>query len=313
MSMTRLARGSRIGILLTACALMGSASFAASPGGGLRYSVFVEKFEDKSGSHTPLGGDWETQLTSALQESGRFIVVAQTDMQHSALKEQSRGTSGVTAQGRKTAARSRMTPAQLLVKGVITYFKQGGASQDSGVTIHNFKFGGGRAKTEIRATLQMVDATTGTLVASKSFTGIAQRRAFSFGAQGSEGEGNIKAGEDDNINAAFEKAIADVIPWMTAQLNSVPWRGSVVKIDGEHIIINRGSREGVADGEDFITGESEIVTDPDTGETLDEVLHERARIRVVRVNERTSTCSVISGNTNQIITGMAIQPGREKG
>lgn len=308
----RLAREIRIGILLIVCALMGSPSFAASPGGGLRYSVFVEKFEDKSGSHTPLGGDWETQLTSALQESGRFIVVAQKDMQHSALKEQSRGTSGVTAQGRKTAARSRMTPAQLLIKGVITYFKQGDASQESGINIRNFKIGGGRARTEIRATVQMIDATTGTVVVAKSFTGIAQRRGIAFGIQGAEGKGEMKAGEDDNVNAAFEKAIADVIPWMVTQLPSVPWRGTVIKIDGDHVTINRGAREGVAAGTDFIAGESETLTDPDTGETLDEVLHERAKIRVVRVNERTSTCSVISGNRNQIITGMAIQPEREK-
>src|SRR4029077_8189716 len=93
----------RIGILLLAAALTGSPSFASSPTGGLRYSVMVENFEDKSGPHPPLGGDWATQLTSALQESGRFIVVAQEDMQKSAQKEQARATSGVTAQGRKTA------------------------------------------------------------------------------------------------------------------------------------------------------------------------------------------------------------------
>lgn len=296
---------------LIALLLLASPSFAASKG-SLRYSVFVEKFENKSESPDRLGDEWATQLTSALHESGHFIVVAQADMQKSALNEQGRGASGVTTQGRKTAARSRMTPAQLLVKGVITHFKKGSANQDGGVNLGGIRVKMGRSKTEIRATLQMIDATTGALVASKNIVGIAQDRGIGVGFQGQKGGGEAGSGEDDNVHEAMEKAIEDVIPWMVEQLPSVPWRGSVVSIEGEQVIINRGTREGVAAGNEFIAGESKIISDPDTGETLDEIVTERARIQVVKANERTSVCKVVGGDSSQIIEGMGIQYGSGK-
>jgi hypothetical protein len=82
-------------------------------------------------------------------------------------------------------------------------------------------------------------------------------------------------------------------------------------VDKDRIIINRGTREGVSAGDEFIVGESEILRDPDTGEVLDEVLHERARIKVMQVNERTSVCSVVSGTAGQVVERMAIQYSSE--
>lgn len=301
----------RSGGLVAALLLWGTPSWGGTPQGNLRYSVVVDKFENKTNSHR-LGDEWGTQLTSALHESGQFIVVAQDDMQLKALKEQLRGMSGVTAQGRKTAVRGQMTPAQLLVKGEITDLRQGTANQGGGIGVGNFRINAGRKKTEVRGTLQMIDATTGALVAAKSFVGIAQDRALSLGHQSGNRGGNVDMGEDDNVHKALEQAISEVIPWMVSQLPSVPWRGSVVKIDGERVIINRGSREGVASGDEFVAGESEVLRDPDTGEVLDEVVHERARIRVVRANEKTSVCSVVNGDSGQIVEGMGIQFSRER-
>jgi len=294
----------------TALALLAGSALAQAPRGNLRYTVVVDKFENKTDAEQ-LGDQWATLLTTALHESGSFIVVAQDDMQLKALKEQLRSLSGVTTQGRKTAARGQMAPAQLLVKGVITHYQQGTANQGGGIGLGKFKIKAGRQKTEIRATLQMIDATTGALVAAKNFIGIAEQRAFGIAQQSGNQEGDVKMGQDDNSFAAFQKAIDDVIPWMVAQLPSVSWRGSVVKVDRSRIIINRGLREGVSVGDEFVAGESEILRDPDTGEFLDEVIHERVRIRVQQLNDRTSVCSVVSGDASQIVTGMAIQYGRE--
>jgi curli biogenesis system outer membrane secretion channel CsgG len=285
--------------------------FAATPavanssrGGSLRYTVVVDKFENKTHSERALGDEWSTLLTSKLHESGSFIVVAQTDMQLEALKEQLRAATGTTVQGRKTAVRGQMTPAQLLVKGVITQLKEGAADQGGGTGVGKFRIQAGRKTTEVRATLQMIDATTGSLVAAKNFVGIAQQRAF--GVQSQRGD-NVNMGQDDNVYAAFEKAVDEVIPWMVAQLPSVRWRGTVVKVDKDRVIVNRGSREGVAAGDEFIVGESEVLRDPDTGEVIDEVVHERARVRVAQVSERTAVCSVVGGAIGQIVERMAIQ------
>lgn len=295
----------KISALFIALLLCGTSSALAGTRGGLRYTIVVDKFENKSESPGALGDEWATLLTSSLHESGQFIVVSQDDMQLAALKEQLRVLSGVTTQGRKSAAHSRMAPAQLMVKGVITHFQQGAANQGGGIPIGKFRINAGRSKTEIRATLQMIDTTTGALVAAKNFVGTTQDRAFSV--QNQDGA-SASMGQGDNIHGALEKAIADIIPWMAAQLPSVPWRGSVVRVDNDRrVIINRGIREGVAADDEFVAGESEILRDPDTGEYLDEVLNERARIRVVQLTDRTATCSVVSGDAGQIVVGMAIQ------
>ena len=187
---------------------------------------------------------------------------------------------------------------------MITHFQQGTGDQGGGFTISGVTLGGGRSKTEVRATIQMIDATTGAIVASKNFTGIAQNRKITIGIR----QGGVGAGEGDNIPKALDQAISEIIPWMVTQLPSVPWRGSVVKVAGDNVIINRGTREGVSPGDEFIAGESEILSYPDTGETLDEIVHERARIRVIKAGERTSTCSVTQGDLYQIVEGMGIQP-----
>lgn len=290
--------------LLIALVFCGASSFADPAGGNLRYTIVVARFENKTDSHRALGDEWATLLTTKLYESGRFIVVSQTETQLQALKEQLRVATGVTAQGKKSAVRGQMTPAQLLVEGVITDFKEGAADQGGGVGIGKFRVNAGRKKTEIRATIHIVDTSTGALVAARDFVGVTQARAFSV-AQ-ANGGASMNMGQDDNKHAAFEKAITDAIPWMVLQLPSIRWRGTVVKVDKDRIIVNRGSREGVSVGDEFIVGESEILRDPDTGEVLDEIVHERARIKVIQVNERTAVCSIVSGTAQQIVERMGV-------
>lgn len=281
-----------------------TSSWAQTARGNLRYSVIVAKFENTTNSGRELGNEWARLLTSKLHESGHFIVVSQSESQLQALKEQLRVASGITAQGNKSAVGGQMTPAQLLVEGVITDFKEGSADQGGGVGIGKFRVNAGRKKTEIRATIQMIDTSTGAVVGSRDFVGTTQARTFSVSQ---EQLGNaVRMGEDQNVHAAFEKAIADAIPWMVTQLPSIRWRGTVVKVDKDQIIVNRGSREGVSNGDEFIVGESELLRDPNTGEVLDEIVRERARIKVIKVNERTAVCSVVKGTAQQIVERMGV-------
>jgi len=276
--------------------------------GGLRYSVVVDKFQNKT-ENKGLGDEWSTVLTSKLFESGQFIVVALPDAQVSALKEQLRAASGKTAQGKKAPARGQATPAQLLVSGVITNYKENASDQGGGIGVGRFRINAGRSTVEVRGTLQMIDTTTGTVVAAKEFTGVAAARGMGV----KEDDEKTKKGDDAklarqaNIHAAFEKALEDVIPWMVKQLPSVRWRGTVVRVDQMGIIVNRGQREGVATGDEFIVGEPDIVRDPDTGEIIDELIRERARIKVVQVSDRTAICTLVNGDVGQIVERMAIK------
>jgi curli biogenesis system outer membrane secretion channel CsgG len=297
-------------LLLTSGPLFARAKAKAKTKGGLRYSVVVDKFENKT-ENKGLGNEWSTMLTSKLFESGHFIVVALPDAQLKVLKEQLRATTGKTVQGRKTPVRGQATAAQLIISGVITHFKEGTSDQGGGFGVGRFRVNAGRKTTEVRGTLQMIDTTTGTLLAAKEFTGIASARGV--GVKEDDDEEQKKKGDDAklvreaNIHAAFEKAIEEVIPWIVDQLPSVRWRGTVVRVDQKGLIVNRGSREGVSAGDEFIVGESEILRDPDTGEIIDELVQERARVKVVEVSERTSYCILVTGDLGQIVERMAVR------
>ena len=93
-----------------AWAMVGTLLIAAAPAaaqeatGGLRYSITVTKFENQSGWHGQwdLGHTWDTVLTDMLNQTGRFIVLGESDMRGAALAEQDLGASGRTAGGAKT-------------------------------------------------------------------------------------------------------------------------------------------------------------------------------------------------------------------
>ena len=56
----------------------------------------------------------------------------------------------------------------------------------------------------------------------------------------------------------------------------------------------------------FDVGSSEILTDPDTGEVLDEELTAVGTIEVVSVKEKVATCKPVAGNG--FAKGMSVQP-----
>jgi len=55
---------------------------AGETAGGLRYSVTVTKFENEAGWHGKydIGDAWGTVLTDMLNQTGKFIVLGETDM-----------------------------------------------------------------------------------------------------------------------------------------------------------------------------------------------------------------------------------------
>ena len=141
--------------------------------GGLRYTVTVTKFENRSGWHGQwdLGHAWGTVLTDMLHQTGKIIVLGETDMRAASLDEQDFAASGRTAGGKKAPVTGQMTPAQLGVKGAITHVQGDTGGAAGGIRVKGFKIGGGGGKGEVNATIYIVDSTTGQIVASQSGVG----------------------------------------------------------------------------------------------------------------------------------------------
>jgi len=69
--------------------------------GGLRYTITVTKFENHAGysGQFALSDTWGAVLTDSLQNTGHFIVIAESDMRNAAMAEQDFAASGRAAGG----------------------------------------------------------------------------------------------------------------------------------------------------------------------------------------------------------------------
>lgn len=283
---------------------------AAGQAGGLRYTVAVTDFENQAGwrGHYDIGNAWATVLTDILNQSGQFIVLGEADMRGAAMGEQDLAASGRTAQGRKAPVTGQLTPAQILVKGAITHVQNDTKSGKGGVRIKGFRVGGGGGKSEMNITIYMVDSTTGQVLASKSVVGTAKKRAANVGYSTGDWGTAFGGNKDDNLGKAIADAAEQAVDWMTTQLPSVPWRGSIIMVKSGQAYVNRGSREGVSPGQQFVVGEMSVIRDPDTGEVLDESVTEIARLQCSTVKEKLSICDVVSGSASAVKKGQGVQP-----
>jgi curli biogenesis system outer membrane secretion channel CsgG len=276
--------------------------------GGLRYTITVSKFENQAGwyHNWDLGDAWGTVMTDILNQTGKFIVLGETDMRNEAMGEQDLATAGRTAGGGKTPVTGQMTPAQLMVKGAITHVEDATSGGGGGLRVKGFRVGGAKAKAEINATIYVVDSTTGQVMASKSVVGTSEKKGGTFGYSGAGWGGDVGGFKNDNVGKAVEGAVAEAVDFIVAQLPNIPWTGSVALVKDGKVYVNRGSREGVASGQTFVVGNADVIRDPDTGEVLDSSMNEIARLRADDVKEKLSICSVVSGSASQVQKGMAV-------
>ena len=294
--------------VLALAALVSAAVFAE--GGNLRYSITVNKFENKANWHGQweLGDAWGTIFTDQLVQSGKFIVLGEADMRGAAMQEQDLAASGRTAGGNKAPKMGRMTPAQLLVKGAITHVQEtkggGGGFGFKGITI-----GGDAGSAEINITIYLVDSATGQVKASKSVIGKSGKKGLTLGYHGSALgglTGDIGGFMKDNMGKAAMDACNQALEFLIGQLDSIPWEGSVSLVKTDKLIINRGTREGVAVGMKFDVGKVEEILDEDTGEVLDSELTKIGTVTVTEVKEKICYTTALEGAEK----GMAVHPAK---
>ena len=291
-----------LAILATVTALAG--------GSNLRYSVQVTKFENKANwrGQWELGDAWGTIFTDALVQSGRFIVIGEADMRGAALQEQDLAATGRMAGGKKAPKMGRMTPAQLLVKGAITHVQEtkggGGGFGFKGITL-----GGDAGEAEINITIYLVDTTTGQVKASKSVIGKSGKKGLSLGYHGSALgglTGDIGGFMKDNMGKAATDACNQALEFLVAQLDSIPWEGSVSLAKSDKLIINRGTRDGVTVGMKFDIGKVEEVVDDDTGEVIDSEMTKLGTVTVTEVKEKVAYTTPLEGAQK----GMGVHPAK---
>ena len=291
--------------ILTAIIFTGATLLAQ---GGLRYSIQVRKFENKAGwGHWDLGDAWGAVLTEKLQQSGKFIVIAEQDMRNAAMSEQDFAASGRTAGGKKAPKTGQMTPAQLMVKGAITQFDDGTSGGSGGVGYKGVRVGLKKGTALISGTVYIVDTTTGMVTASMPFEAKVKKRGLSVGVSKGGFHGDVGGFKKTPAGKVMGEAVNDVVSFLEAQLDSVKWTGTIIKGGKDKIIINRGMREGVSEGQVFVVGEAEEIRDPDTGELLDTDFSITAKIQVTQVKEKLAYCKLIDGTAPKKGSSISIE------
>jgi curli biogenesis system outer membrane secretion channel CsgG len=286
--------------------IAGLAQMSYAAGSGLRYSIVVSKFENRSNwrGQWRLGDAWGAVLTDSLNQTGRFIVLGENDMRREALAEQDFAASGRAAGGGKKVVTGQMTPAQLLVKGEITHFDPGTSGGGGGIGYKGYRIGGGGGTAEINAVMYIVDSSTGQLVGSTKCYGKVTKTGLSLGVHKDGFHGDVGGFKKTNTGKAVEQAVDQGVAFLVSKLGEIPWTGAVILVKGNKVYINRGQREGVTLGQTFDVGELEILRDPDTGEVLDQALETVGSVRVEKVKEKIAICSIVKGS--DIKKGMTV-------
>ena len=295
--------------LLAFCAAGVLGLAAAQAEGNLRYSITVSKFPNEAGwsGQWDVGDGFTTIMTDALQQNGKFIVLGDSEMRQEAMAEQDLAASGRMAGGNKAPQVGRMTPAQLLVRGSITHVQDDTTGGSGGLSFKGISLGGSKGKAEVNITIYLVDSETGQVKASQKVVGQAGRRGLGVGYSGSALGGlggNLEGFKKDNVGKACEDAVVQCVEFLEKQLESIPWEGSIMLAKEDKLVINRGTREGVAVGQKFQVGSTEELVDEDTGEVLDVEIKTLGTTEVTEAKEKIAYCTPLAGAEK----GMSVMP-----
>ncbi|MBW1776325.1 MAG: hypothetical protein JRJ54_01830 [Deltaproteobacteria bacterium] len=295
----------KTGVLwMVICLVMVLAGIGWAGQNGMRYSIMVTKFENRSGwhGHWDLGDAWGAVLTDSLNATGRFIVLGEKDMRREAMAEQDLAASGRTAGDGKQVVTGQMTPAQLLVKGDITHFDPGTSGGKGGIGFGGIRIGAGGGTSEINAVMYIIDSSTGQVLASKKCYGKVTKKGLSVGISKGGFSGNVGGFKKTNAGKAVEKAVDEGVAYLISMLDEIPWTGDVIMVKGQKVYINRGAREGVTEGRVFQVGQLTTIRDPNTGEILDQEVETSGKIRVTKVKEKLSICEITEGSVQKGMT-----------
>jgi curli biogenesis system outer membrane secretion channel CsgG len=303
--------------VLTGCAVTDGASSRSAtpmatppalgaPGAGLEHGlpgptgpkkrIAVAKF-DAAGAFMAHYGGWDiggglaAQLTTALVNSGHFIVVERAELTP-VLREQDMAMQKIVS--KETAAQvGRVLGAQLLVAGSVTEFDQragGGGLRIGGAT---GIFGGALSGESINGVVGMdvrvIDTTTGQVVQSHRVEANTSQRGISADIIVQQVTFGGDAFNKTVLGQATRQAIEQAVMFIIRSTESVPWTGRVMEVAGDQVYINAGASTGVKPGDRFtVTAVVRELTDPESGALLGIVEDKRGEIEVVSVQEKFS-------------------------
>lgn len=283
---------------------MTTASFCAE---ALKKTVAVFEFQNNSGytSMANLGQDFSAQLSDALIQSGKFIVLTRKDLDV-VMAEQDLAASDRMAKS-NAAQTGKIVPAQILVKGQITEFEENTSGGGQGLGIAGFSVGLKKASAHMAVIIQLIDSTTGEILESKRVEGQASGSGVDFGYSGAF-DLSSSSFKKTPVGKAAQITIDQAVDYIAKKLSSLPWKGKVVTTKDGLVFVNSGKNSGVQPGAAFsVYKQGESLIDPDTGMDLGSENKKVADIKITDVQEKFSKAEVTSGKLEEISKGDIVQ------
>jgi len=244
---------------------------------GLKKTIAVDVFRATEAVGGSITADGMTaMLTQALVEDGRFLVVEPGGAME----------------------------ASAIVRGAVTKYEA--AAGGSGLNISGGPLGGllgGRASTRsqtavIEIALRLIDAATGQVVSTSSAEGRASSRTSEAGLV--ENYGGARLGGEifraTPIGQAGQDAIVRAVDQIASGMRRVAWSAIVVDAAENGVYLNAGADRNVQPGLTLaVWRPGRTLTDPGTGEVLDQEMTRIGQVQVETVRDRLSIASVVSG------------------
>lgn len=242
------------------------------PAKGLKKTIAVLTFENRTKEieGSALVGEGMTEmLVTELFKSQHFILVERSALNES-LQEQELGQTGLVRSG--TAARvGQLLGAQLLIKGVVSEFayKQSGGA--FGIQFRGMGLGTKSSMAHVGLDIRIIDANTAEIIDAHHVKQTASARGFSIDYIASSEDLKIGTTSFENtpLGQAVRAAIHEAILYLISKSQSVPWKGLVIKADGDNIYLNKGRGSNLRVGQKLVLyAKGEDLIDPITGIVL---------------------------------------------
>ncbi|HNR94395.1 MAG TPA: CsgG/HfaB family protein [Kiritimatiellia bacterium] len=268
---------------------------------GLKHAIGCKDFDNEAGWHGEwqLGENLSIMLESALYDTGRFVLVEREKLKD-VIAEQDLVSSGRAAQTKKIAQTGKIRPAKYLASGAVTTVEDNQSGGHGGISIKGISVGMKKNEAQITIIAKLIDTTTSEIVAKKSITGKAGGTGLDLGVYKGGVGVDLGGFKKTPIGQAAQDCINQAAKFFATAMEEFPFEGSVIKVSGSQVIINRGSEFGVETGQELVMSEEgETLIDPDTGAILgQEDGKVIGKIRVAKVNEKISYCDIVSGEKN---------------
>ncbi len=263
------------------------------PPAGPKKTIAVMDFENKASasSQIHLGEGMAEMLTTALIDSGRFIVVERQAVQD-VLTEQD-----FSASGRTTPAGApkfgKMLNAQILIKGAVTQFGMMESGGGGALSIKGIDVGLAASQAVVGVDIRIYDTTTAQVLDSVRCEGRASSTGLDFGYAEHDWGFGTSTFQNTPLGKATAKAIDKAVVAIITRMQDVPWEGRIIKMSGDEAYVNAGAESGINAGDSFVVYRPcEELIDPQTGLSLGCETERIGTITIAEVHEKFSKASV---------------------